>query len=264
LGVARSNQAGSAYIPVDEGYRTARDAVRRALTLDPDLAGAHAALGLIQLFHEWDWAGADLSLRRALALAPGDAGIIRSAAALSRVTGRLDEAIELQRRALDIDPLRGHKNLGMALYYAGRHQEALAALNDAVKFLPEQNFAHAYLSRVELALSRNQEALAEAAKERHPVYRLCGLALAHHALGHTKESDAALSELIERFKPVAPYEIAGVYAFRGEKEQAFQWLERAYSARDDSLTEVKSDPLLKDLREDARFRLLLEKMRLPL
>ena len=261
-------QAVSAFVPEqeEERYRKARDAIQHALRLDENLGGAYAALGLIQMNHDWDWAGADVSYRRALALEPGDAGIIEDAASLAAVLGNFDDALALYRRAAQIDPLfpSAYKNIGYVSYYLGREEEAKAALDKALELAPEIAFVHGLLGQVYLAQSRPEEALAEMQKEKHPAFRLYGFALAYHALGRRKESDASLAQLIEKFPTDVPYQIAKVFAFRGESDRAFEWLERTYAERDAGLTEIKGDPLLKTLEHDPRYAALLKKLRLPL
>jgi tetratricopeptide (TPR) repeat protein len=265
LGQARSDQAGWAYVPVEEGYRTGREAVERALRLNPNLAEAHAVLGSIRMSHDWDWAGADESFKRALALEPGNPIVVSGAGSLAWILGRLDEAIGLYRKAIEIDPLNAnlYYYIGVVLHYAGRQEEAMSALNKALELAPEMEFAHALLCRVSLAQGHLQEALAEAVKEKDPAFRLWGLALACHALGRKKESDANLAELISKFQTDDPYQIAGVYAFRGEKDEAFKWLDRARNERDPGMIEMKGDPLLKNLEQSPRYPELLAKMRLP-
>ena len=117
LGESRSNQAGSAYVPVEEGYRKAQEDLEKALALDPDLGETYAVLAAIKMYHQWDWRGADEYCKQALARAPGDAGVIRLAGSLARLLGRLDEAIALYRRAIEIDPIHpnAYKNLGINL-----------------------------------------------------------------------------------------------------------------------------------------------------
>ena len=104
LGEARSRQAGLGYVPAEEGYRMAREAAGRALTLDPDLAEAHVAMGWIEMYYDWDWPKADASFQRALALEPGNAMVLGSAAFLAAALGRLEEASALDRRAAELDP----------------------------------------------------------------------------------------------------------------------------------------------------------------
>jgi tetratricopeptide (TPR) repeat protein len=264
LGTSLNNQAVLGYVPMEEGVRKAREAVERALVLQPSLVGAHTAMAFIKMTHDWDWAGADASFRRALELEPGNANAIGGAGLLAWVLGRLDEAIELYRQALDIDPLRPnlYGNYALILICAGRQAEATATLKKTGELFPEMVGTNGMLARIYLMQSHAQEALAEAEKERHPIYRLWTLALAYHALERKKESDSNLAELIEKFQAQAPYQIAAAYAFRGETDLAFTWLDRAYTARDSGLDAIKTDPLLESVRRDPRYAAFLKKMRL--
>jgi TolB-like protein/Tfp pilus assembly protein PilF len=258
LAESRSGQAGNGYVDSAEGYRLARVAAQRALTLDESLADAHAAMAWIQQFADRDWTGAEASYRRARELDPGNATILSHSALLARILGHLDEAMALDREALQRDPLRSgsYINAGFTLYLAGRDDEALAALRKALELFPGVERAHDYLGRVYLAQSRPREALAEAEKEKHPALRLLGLTLAYHALGRNKESDASLANFISEF-PGASIQIAEMYAFRGETDRAFEYLERANSEQ------MKGDPLLKGLMHDPRYAALLQKLGLP-
>jgi len=119
------------------------------------------------------------------------------------------------------------------------------------------------LGLIYLAQAHPQEALAEMEREPELLWRLQGLALAYHALGQERESDAALAEFIAKFQAEAAFQIAEVYAFRGEADRAFEWLERAYAQRDGGLTQIKGDPLLKNLERDPRYTAFLRTMRLP-
>jgi hypothetical protein len=109
-----------------------------------------------------------------------------------------------------------------------------------------------------------QKALAEMELERKPGLRLQGLALTYHALERKKESNAALASLINKYRVNWAFVVAEVYAFRGETDLAFEWLERAYQQRDTGLPGIKGDPLLKSLERDPRYAAFLKKMRLPL
>ena len=88
-------------------------------------------------------------------------------------------------------------------------------------------------------------------------------AIAYHALGREKESDAALSELIAKYHEGSAYQIAEVYAFRNQADEAFEWLDRAYAQRDSGLIGTKVDPLLKSLHNDPRYTALLKKLNFP-
>ena len=266
LSFSHTIQASGAYAPAAETYRKAREEVDRALNLDADLAAAHAAMGYLQLTHDRDWAGADVSFRRARELEPGNDNVIRGAASLAMNLGHLDEAIVLYNRAVEIDPLNpaSYHQLGIVLYYAGRQTDSAAAFRHALELAPERSSEHCLLGRLYLVQSHPQEALAEVEQEKQLSWRLFGLALAYHARGRNKESDTNLAELIEKFSKSNPYQVAEVYAFRGETDLAFQWLERAYTEPDSALREIKSEPLLNNLRRDPRYSALLKKMGLPL
>lgn len=266
LSFTRTSQETLRYVPAEEGNRKAEEAVQRALALDPNLAQAHVALGSIQMTRRWDWAGANASFQRARELEPGNAEAIRGAASLANNLGHLDEAVALGRRAIEIDPLDSvtYNNLGIVLYRAGRPEEAVAEFRRALEITPERERTHSMIGRVYLVQSRPQEALAEMLLEKRPAFRLFGLGLAYHALGRKQESDASLAELIQKFPTGYPYQIAELYAFRGENEKAFEWLERAYAEPDPGLREMKAEPLLNSLRRDPRYTALLKKIGLAM
>jgi eukaryotic-like serine/threonine-protein kinase len=262
LSRARSFQAGG-YGPVHE-YSRAREAAERAVALDPNLAQAYLALGEVKEQYDWDWAGADASYRRALALEPGNAEVVEGAGYLAAILNHFEEALSLSRRAAALDPLRAsaHHNLALIAWRAGHLDEAEAAIQKALELDPQFPWLHTVLSRVYLARSHPQEALAEAERD-GPGFRQQELALAYHALGRGQESDRALDELIAGYKQIAAFQVAEVYAFRGEVDAAFTWLERAYEQRDPGLIDIERDPLLKNLERDPRYAAFLKKMRLP-
>lgn len=263
LGEVRTNQAGSGAIPAAEGYGLAREAIQKALALDPNLADAHAALGRIQLLHDWDWKAADGSFQRTRALEPGGSRALGGALALARTLGRMDEAVALSRVYMQSDPLNAavFHNAGLSFYWAGKYEEAVAALKRSLELVPEKTITHEVLAQVYLAQGRPAEALAEAEQEKDATLKLSGLALANHALGRRDESDRSLAEL-KRDHADSPAVIGEVHAYRGETHQAFQWLERAFDERDPGLSQLKGSPLLAGLRRDPRYAKLLSRMRL--
>jgi len=240
--------------------------VEHAIALDPNLADAHAALGKIRGSYYWDWLGADAAYKRALELDPGNSTVVRWASSLAITLGRFEEGLRLARRAVELDPLSvsAHHTLGLHASYAGRLDEAEMALRKALELDPAYPGARQSLARVFLARSQPQAALEQMQQETEPFWRRDGLALAYHALGRQEQADAALADLLEKDKSSAAFQIAEVYAFRSERDKAFDWLERAYAQRDGGLAEIKGDPLLKNLESDPRYAAFLKKMRLPL
>ncbi|HSF19941.1 MAG TPA: protein kinase [Vicinamibacteria bacterium] len=265
LSMAYSLRAGQGYVPLEEGYKKAREAAVQALELDPSLAEAHVALGNIKRTYERDWRGAETEYRRALELSPGSATVVLGAARAAGALGRLDEALELSRRAGELDPLNvsAHDRLGRFAYYAGRLNDAAEAYDKVLELNPDYRGAHLDLGLVYLARSQPEEALAEMEREKEPLWQLYGLALVYHALGRRYDADTKLAEFIENYQAVAAYQIAEVWAYRGESDRAFEWLERAYAERDAGLAQIKGDPLLKSLEDDPRYSTFLRKMRLP-
>jgi TolB-like protein/Flp pilus assembly protein TadD len=267
VGLARTQtaQADRLYLPSDDAYVQARQKVQKALELDPNLSEAYTQMGWIRMIYDWDWTGAEEAYRRALELDPANADAIRGTAALASVLGRFDEAIELDRRAVALDPLRlaTHYNLGLHYYYSGRLSESQVAFRKALELNPQFQGAHYLLGYTYLLQNQLEEALSEIKMESEPVYLEQGMALAHHALGNKKEADASLANLIENYQNEMAFQIAEIYAYRGETDKAFEWLERAYKQRDAGLTEMKGNPLLRNIEKDPRYTAFLKKMNLP-
>jgi Tfp pilus assembly protein PilF len=246
---------------LDEARLRAREAVERALELEQNLADAHAVLAHICIT-EWDWRGAEVSLKRALELAPGNAVVLRRAGVLATHQGRFAEAIQFLSLGLDQDPLSSsiYHNLGWAHRDAGQPAAAEQALRKALELAPQRVGTRAFLAMALRDQGRGEEALAEAMREPFEVFRLWALAMIQHALGHPTESSQALEKLIETFREDAPFQVAEVYGDRGEADAAIKWLERAYTARDPGLSEAKISPELRSLHGDPRWAALVRKL----
>jgi TolB-like protein/DNA-binding winged helix-turn-helix (wHTH) protein/Flp pilus assembly protein TadD len=247
----------------EKSFLEARGNAEKAIALDARSAAGYLALGLVKLGYEWDWEGADTALRKAADLQPGSAVVLSYRAYLYECLGRLDEAIALTQEASILDPLRTNAYLGSLLLTAGRYDEAKVSVEKALSINQKLEGAHARLGAILLAQGQAQAALAEMDAEPGEWEKLTGLALVYHALGRTHDSDAALSRLIATHAEDSPYQIAEIYAYRGEADQAFAWLDRSYAQRDPGLNQLKLDPLLKNLRADPRYSDLLRKIRLP-
>jgi TolB-like protein/DNA-binding winged helix-turn-helix (wHTH) protein/cytochrome c-type biogenesis protein CcmH/NrfG len=265
LSKARYDQADTAgSLPTEEGYRLAREAVDRALALDPNLAEAHIQIGFIKRVVDFDWVGESESIQRAIALEPGNPESLRTAAVSAALFGHFDEALELARRAIELDPLNAGSRyrLGWVEYQMGALDEAVADLKRSLELSPDAP-GRGLLSEIYVLQGRPQDALAEIERGRVTFFRLQRYAIAYHALGREKESDTALSELIKKYDKVAAFQIAEVYAFRNQSDEAFEWLDRAYAQRDGGVLQTKVDPLLKNLHSDPRYTAFLKKLNLP-
>jgi len=263
LGWAHAREAGYGWCPVAEGYTKAENAIQRALALEPDLGEAWSHLAFTQIYHGRNWAGAEVSLRRALELGPGNPLVLCRAGTLAYDLGRLDEAIGLYRQALELDPLSplAYSLLGLALHNSDRNAQAEEAFRKVLELAPERGGAHAQLSKVLLAQGRGEEALAEAMREPTEAYRPWAVAIVNHALNRKAESDEALRELIAKQEEYgAALQVAQVYAARGEVEAAFEWLERAYEDEDPGLSEIMTVTPLRSLHHDPRWGEFLGKL----
>jgi eukaryotic-like serine/threonine-protein kinase len=243
----------------------ARTAVDKALQLDPNLADAYGQMAFLKLYIDWDIKGADAACRRGLELEAGNANVIRVAAVLAGTLGNLDEAITLDHRAIQLDPLRSasYHNLGHHLFGAGKFNEAETAYRKAFELAPTRPGSQSRIGMIYLLRSQPNKALAEIQKEPAPIWRQQALACYYHAIGNKKEADSTLNEYIKQFQNDAAFQVAEIYGFRNEPDKAFEWLDRAYQLRDSGIVEMKMDFLLRNLHNDARWPAFLKKMKLP-
>ena len=218
------------------------------------------------MIYDWDWAGADRELQQAFALGPRETYGAQVASQLAAALGQWDEARQLAIEAVELDPLNpiAHVILGWDIYlHTGQLAEAEQSFRRALQIAPGLGSGQYFLGEALMLQGHHDAALAEFRKETLDDGQLEGSAMAHFAAGRKAESDAALAEAIRHNATSWPSEIARVYAFRGEKDRAFEWLDRAYEARDEDLYTIKGDPLLKNLEGDPRYKAFLRKMNLP-
>ncbi len=265
LANAFSRQAWQNYIDQNTGYEKARQLALKAISIDSNNASGYLELGDVKLYHDFDWGGAENAYQKALSLEPQNSEIIYSNGSFYFATGRWKEAIWTMKKCNDLDPLKpiSHLNLGNILTYAGRIDEANKYFKKALELNPQFQRAHMYLGRNYLLFGKPEMALKEMQEENLEVFKVFGLALVYHALGRNKESEVALKDFIERHQNDWNYLLAELYAFRGEKDLAFMWLEKAYLKKDSWLVFFKGDPLLKNLKSDSRYDAFMKKMNLP-
>jgi len=245
----------------EEGYPQAREAAEQALAIDPDYAPAQAHLGRI-VNDLGDLAGAAQHLERALALDPSDLVVLRYSASLLDSLGRLQQLIVIDEYVVARDPVNvtGLYNLGLGYRRAGRNDEAIARLRTALSLSPGFGAAHYVLGTALLLKGDAAGALAEMEQETSENWRMIGLPMAYHALGRKAESDTALAALITKWQKESPFNIAYVYAFRGDSDKAFEWLDKAVQYADPGLSEITLENLLDHIHEDPRWLPYLRKV----
>ena len=249
-------------ITFDKHVADARDAVARALSLEPNLPEALAVRAKMQLGFDFDWKEAAETLRTALALAPTNVGLLISAGNLALAQGDPERATTLYHQAVTLDPVNpaARSNLAQNLVVTRHFAEAEAEYPRVVELNPAAPYAHAGLAQAYLLQGKFAEAVTEAQKDAAEWARLNIVAPALWSQKRIKESDAALARLIESSAETAAYQIAEVHAYRGEKDRAFEWLERARQQRDPGLQSTKVDPLLVNLHGNPRWQPFLHTM----
>ncbi len=253
-----------------DAFPKAREAVTKALELDDSLAEAHAILGRIKFWFDWDWAGSESEFRRAIDLSPNNADAHRLYAHLLSNTGRHEEALGELKRAKELDPLSLITNTlqGQFLHFAGRDDEAARSFEKTFELDPNFWVAHTQLASVLIHKKMYGQALTELEKAREQSRgNTHTIALAGYVMalsGERGRAHGVLEELrrLSRERYVPPYNMAIVHHGLGEREEALVWLEKAFEGRDVLLTFVAVDPKWDALRSDQRFVSLLERMNL--
>jgi len=246
-------------------YPKARSDAEKAVEIAPALAEAHAALGWVRFFGEWKFAEGLSELNRAKELSPANPTANDLLARVIVYLGRIDEAERQARQAVELDPLSvaTQFNLGRVLFIAGKLDEADAAGRKAAELQPSASSSHRWQVLVAVQRGDGEAALREAQLEPDDGFRPFELALAHYVQGDRKAADAALADLVANGRNGLAYQIAQVYAVRGETDKAFEWLQIAFDNRDGGTLSLLIDPLLRSLRDDPRYKTLLTKLGLP-
>jgi len=268
IGIARVESfiGAEGWLPTRTAFGRAREAAQLAQRLTPRSPEPHVLMARIHTYHDWDWAGADQELQKAFALGPRDTYGAQTACQLAAARGQWDEARQLAIEALERDPLSpdAHMFLGWNVYlHTGQLPEAERSFRRGLQIAPKWGSGQYFLGEALMLQGHNEAALAEFQKETVDDGRLEGSAMALFAAGRKAESDSQLAEAIRRNGTSWPSETARLYAFRGEKDRAFEWLDRAYELRDPDIYTIKGDPLFKNLENDPRYKAFLRKMNLP-
>ncbi len=261
------------YSPADphESSPKARAAALRALELDPQLAEAHTSLAYIKMYYDWDWQGSESEFRRAIALNPNYATAHQWYSEYLSGMGRFDEALAEIRRAKEIDPLSSVINAGEVwiLYFARRYDEAIEAGRELQATNPDFAEINEYLKRCydqkglyreAIAARQMRRKLARVDPTKSPAIQRAAAATDHQTYWRSRleqEIDDAKKE------PPYPFDMAEIYAQLGDKDKAFEWLEKAYEQRTYLMMNLKVAPNLDTLRSDPRYADLLRRMGLP-
>lgn len=247
-----------------EGIKLGKSAALKAIDLDPDLYLGYISLAAYNRI-EWDFKSSNNNIEKALLLAPENSYVMGEAARNALDLGKIESAITLQEKAIVLDPIHYGIYYRLAMSYAWTEQYKKAELN-LQKFIlmyPNFPYAHGLMSEILLKLGRNDEVLVEIEKESDPYWKLYRKCMILYALGNISESNLLLKELIDNYGDRAWSNIAEVYAYKGEIDEAFKWLELCYDKQDSALHEVLNYPAFKSLYKDPRWNAFINKLELP-
>jgi len=240
---------------------------QKAVELAPDQAAGYIARSSIRQTYVWDWAGAQADLEKALALDSGNSSAHLEYSALLSTLGRVPEAVVAGRKAAELDPLStaAWSNLSRLLTSSRQFAAALETNQRVLAINPAYAYALNNLGRLQLFNGEPAQALLTFKRVDIDELRLMGISICEHTLGHKIESQQALDALIAKGAAGWAYQVAEVYAWRGENDKAFEWLERAYAQRDSAIPGLKVSPIIQfsDLPKDPRFSALLRRLKLP-
>ncbi len=253
------------YLRPGVAFEKARQAAELAIRLDPKNAGAYSVRGTVEVLYDWNWPAAAISFQKEARLAPGSADVLHDLGFLALVQGQWDEAYRSLKASNAQDPLEPRTLVLLSLATAARGEapeaEELARRTLAIR--QSYNWAHYLLGCYLVQRGDGKAALAEMQLESAEFVKRTGLAIAYHALGRQAESEAILARMIAERAHENPFEIAEVYAMRGDADRAMPWLERAYSQKDANISYLKTYPQWSRLHSDPRYRAFLRKLNLP-
>jgi adenylate cyclase len=240
----------------------ARDAVEKALAIEPGLPEALYARAVIETNFDYNWKSAAETMRKALAVAPEDPSLLMWAGNLASSRAQPTQALEFCRRSVAVDPVNplSREFLASSLYVLGRHDEARAEYARVIELNPSAPNSYASIGLTYLLQGKFEEAITAAQKDAADWARLLIVSCARWGQKRVPESDAALSELIAKVSETGAYQIAEAYAYRNDKNHAFEWLERARQQRDAGLPSLRVDTLLPNLHDDPRWDAFLRKI----
>jgi TolB-like protein/tetratricopeptide (TPR) repeat protein len=265
-GVSRvtTNLSGSGVVGWQEGRDRALQAAQRAVELDPELSDAHIALGKVYMNFDQDFAAAKLEFSKALELAPHSPFSLFWMATVLTSAGDLPHALMLYEQSMVEDPLDGevYFQMGEAQRFAGQDSEAELSYRRAIDLIPGRTGEYGGLGIALLNQHKTDAALEAIAREPDAIAREGAFAWAYQTLGRTEEARSALAQLQSTRANTDAYDIATIYALRGDADNVFAWLDRAYRQHE-GLMDLKVDPSFKGIRHDPRYRALLRKLNLP-
>jgi len=256
---------GTGNEPKAAALAQARIAADKAVSLAPDLAATHAARAYLLDNVDFNPAAALPEYQRAYELAPQDANNLDALSYYYCLRGEFDQALELGRRAVAVDPLLSVVRIDLAttLIATGDYDQAEAILHKSIELQPQSGKTHLYFGVIAILRGDAARALDEARQETDPFWRDYALALANAAAGNQADADSALRTMIDRYPDDGASQIAMVYGLRRQPDEMFHWLDHARQTHDPGVYLLYGNPFLSRYHDDPRFAALCRQLGLP-
>ena len=261
---------GRGFLAPRETFPKAKEPLMKALEIDETLAEGHALLGTYKLDYEWDWSGAEREFKRAIELDSNDSGGHERYGSYLQSMGRFDEALAERKLAQKFDPMNPAviASVGHTLFSARRYDEAMEYYRRAIELNPNYSWGHLWIADVYVQKGMYDEAITEVNKAlsvEGSTRAIATLGYAYAVAGRRDEARKVLGQLedLSKGKYVSPFFIAIIHVGLGEKDRAFDWLEKAYQERNPNLVRLKVEPVFDPIRSDPRFTNLLRRVGMP-
>lgn len=261
MAAAYQSQALSGLRPSDEGFQLGRESALAAIAVDPDYAPAYDSLAFIAQYYQSDLEVAAQYTQQALALAPNDTGIVGSAGMLLQNLGRLEEGLAAIEYKVAADPLSPgwQYTLGIAYLAVGRYQDAIQSFETTMDLSREFSLGHYNLGVALMLDGQPDKAVNVLQDEAREDWKLTALSMALFEKDKPA-SDEALAKLLQKYGGNMTYNIGYVYAYRGDSDAAFQWLEKAIEVEDAGIGGILTESLFKNIHDDPRWLPFLRKL----
>ncbi len=249
-------------IDISTGTEEARQAAIKALQLDDTLADAWAMLAHIQWVYDWDWNTAEGTAKTALLHGPHDANALEVASRVASSLGHFEESLKFALAAVEVDPLNPFvlRNLALTHWLMNRNDLAEEVYRRILRLYPDREGSPSNVARYMTLQGRPEEAWQLVQTEESEIFRTLVSALVLHDLGRTDEALRANQHIIDNAGSWLAYQIAQNFAYMGDVEAAFQWLEITLEQRDGGMTYILGDPMLTTLHDDSRWEPFLLKV----
>ncbi len=249
---------------IHEAMEASRRAAMRALELDNELADAWLTLAEIQFYYDWDWSRADVTIRTALKYGPQNAPVLREAAWIALTLGEAERALGLAQLAVDLDPLdySGLTNLGTTYWALGQPKEEERVYRHILELYPESVSVKSWLAAALTVQGNPEEGLQYLGFDSENRWQQAMSTIVLHNLGRHEEERPIRQKIIDEKGQHWAFGVALTYAWHGDTDKAFEWLDIAFEQKDGYLSQLIYNPWLAPLHDDPRWEKILEKMEL--